>query len=279
MANITAKMVQKLRKETNVGMMECKKALTESGGDHDKAMQLLRERGVEVAAKKSSREVKDGVVAARVSEDHQQGAIIEVDCETDFVTRNAVFKQFVDGLGEKSLSVASGELAESVKDELTAKIAEIGENIIVARNDKISVSDTGIIASYVHLGGKVGVLAEVACTKEESIAKDAFHELAKDITLHVAAVNPQALTREDIDQKTIDAEREIYKKQMEDKPDHIIDQIIKGKMDKFFAQNCLLEQGFVKDPDQSLTELLEEKGKELNDTFSIRKYIRYELGN
>ncbi|AKJ63624.1 translation elongation factor Ts [Kiritimatiella glycovorans] len=278
MGEITAKDVKVLRDATHVSMMECKKALQEADGDMDRAMTLLRERGMAVAAKKATRTAKDGKVAARVSEDGSRAAMIEVNCETDFVTRNEKFQAFVEELSEKALDAEDDSLAEKVKDDLTARIAEIGENLVVRRNVRFELQGTGLLASYVHLGGKVGVLLEMGCEKPETASADAFRELARDLTLHVAATDPEALSREDVPQEKVDAEREIFKKQVEGKPEHIIEKIVEGKVDKFYSQICLLEQGFVKDDKISVTELMKQKGGEVGDTFSIRRYARYQLG-
>lgn len=278
MAEITAAQVKELRDATNVSMMECKKALVESGGDKDKAMRLLRERGLAIAGKRAERAANQGLVAAEVLNGGKTGVMIEVNCETDFVARNENFQKFVADLLVKARDYADGELAAAVKDELADQIAAIGENMVVRRNTKYEVQGTGAIASYIHLGGKIGILLEVGCENEASTENDEFKELVKDITLHIAASNPTYLKREDVPQDVIDSEKEIFAKQVEGKPANIIEKIVDGKIDKFFGQICLVEQPFVKDPDQSVTQLLEAKGKALGDTFSIRRYTRYQIG-
>jgi elongation factor Ts len=278
MAEITAALVKELRDATNVGMMDCKKALVEAGGDKDKAVQLLRERGVAIAGKKASRTAKEGLVAAEVAEAGKLGVMIEVNCETDFVARNEVFQAFVAELVEKAKTVDDGALADAVSDEVTAKVAEIGENLIVRRNVKYEVQGEGKVVSYVHLGGKVGVLVEVGCSKAETTETDKFKETAKDITLHIAASNPQYLADGEVPEDVIAAERDIYAKQMKDKPAEIIDKIVDGKMKKFYSQVCLLDQGFVKDPDQTVAEMVAASGKELGDELVIRRFTRYQVG-
>lgn len=280
MAEITAKEVKALRDATNVSMMECKKALQEANGDMDAAMKVLRERGMAVAAKKASRVAKDGKVQAMVSDDAQQGCMFEVNCETDFVTRNDSFKEFVAELGPKAMEAETGTLAETMKDEVTAKIAEIGENIVLRRNEKWTVQGTGAIASYVHLGGKVGVLVEIGCEKAETVNNPIFQEVAKDLTLHIAAAMPQYLCRDEVPAALVEEEKDIARKQLEaeGKPANIIENILVGKINKFCSQICLIEQAFVKDDKVSITKLLEEKGKELGDTLTIKRYCRYQLG-
>ncbi len=277
MVEISAALVKELREETNVGMMECKRALVEAGGDKEKAVRILRERGLAVAGKKASRTAKDGQVAADITDGGRTGVMVEVNCETDFVARNAIFQDFMKKVVEKARTV-EGDLATAMKDEVTAKIQEIGENIIVRRHVRYQVQGNGIVASYIHLGGKVGVLLEVGCEKAETAQKDLFKEVVKDVTLHIAACNPQYLNRTEVPEKVLASEKEIYAKQVQGKPANIIEKIVLGKLDKFFQQICLLEQGFVKDPDQTVTELLATKGKELEDTLAIRRFTRYQVG-
>jgi elongation factor Ts len=278
MADITAGMVKQLREATNVGMMECKRALTEAGGDMDKAMKLLREMGLAVAAKKSTRATNQGLIATAATEDGACMSLIEVNCETDFVARNQNFIDFVANLARQALD-SDEPLADRAKDDVVAKVAEIGENINVRRNTRFQLQGTGLLMSYIHLGGKVGVLIEVGCEKAETVAADAFQELAKDLCLHVAAASPQYLTADEVPQDVVAEEREIFSKQVKDKPAQIIDKIVDGKMNKFYAEVCLLDQGFVKEPKQSITELLAETGKAVGDTPVIRRFVRYQLGS
>ena len=275
---ITAALVKELRDETGLGMMECKKALQETSGDKQAAFKVLRERGLAIAGKKATRVAKDGRVACEIYDGGRSGVMIEVNCETDFVARNASFQAFMKELVAKSKQAADGTLAEMVKDDVAAKIAEIGENIIVRRNVRYNVKGIGAIAGYIHLGEKVGVLLEVGCTQEATVGKDVFREAVKDVTLHIAASNPQALQRGDISAEVVAAEREIYAKQVENKPANIVQKIVDGKLEKFYQQVCLVEQAFVKDPDQTVAEMLAARGKELGDTLTIRRFVRYQVG-
>ena len=274
MTQITAAMVKELRDATGVGMMECKKALVETGGDHAAALKVLRERGAAIAGKKASRSANEGLVASFLSEDGKLGTLIEVNCETDFVARNEDFQALVANLAEQAKSCEDNALAEAVKETITAKIAEIGENIVVGRNIKFEAQGPG----YIHLGGKVGVLLEVGCGKEASATTDVFREAAKDVTLHIAASNPQYLVREDVPEAEIEEEKAIFAKQAEGKPEQIIEKIVAGKIDKFFSQICLVEQGFVKDPDQCIADYLAARGKEIDDTLDVRRYVRFQIG-
>ena len=276
--DISASQVKELRDETGLGMMECKKALIETNGDKAAAIKVLRERGMAIAGKKADRVAKDGRVACDIYDGGRTGVMIEVDCETDFVARNTVFQAFMKDLVVKARGAADGALAESVKDQVQAKIAEIGENLIVRRNVRFAVQGEGIIAGYIHLGEKVGVLLEVGCSKAESVTQGAFRDAVKDVTLQIAASNPAYLDRSSVPADVIAAEREIYAKQVENKPANIVQKIVDGKLEKFYQQGCLIEQAFVKDPDVSITEMLAARSKELGDTLTVRRFVRYQVG-
>ena len=275
---ISSAQVKELRDETGLGMMECKKALVETNGDKTAAIKVLRERGLAIAGKKSDRLAKDGRVACDIYDGGRTGLMIEVDCETDFVARNSVFQTFMKELVAKARSAADNGLAEAVKDQVTAKIAEIGENLIVRRNIRFAVQGEGAVAGYIHLGEKVGVLLEVGCTQAATVAKDEFREAVKDVTLQIAASSPAYLDRASVPADVIQAEREIYAKQVENKPANIVQKIVDGKLDKFYQQSCLIEQAFVKDPDVSITEMLAARGKLLGDTLTVRRFVRYQVG-
>jgi elongation factor Ts len=274
--NITAAQVKELRDATNVSMMDCKRALQESEGDMDKAMKLLRERGMAVAAKKATRVAKDGKISAKVSDDGKTGVMIEINCETDFVPRNEKFQSFVAEMTDKAME-CDGDPAEAFKDEITAAIAEIGENIVLRKSEKF-IAENGAVASYIHMGGKVGVMVEFGLENETTATNDAFKELGLDVCLHVAAANPMALDEAGIPADLVEEEKALFAKQVEGKPENIIENILKGKLAKFYAQNTLLGQGFVKDDKMSISELLAAKGKELGDTITIKRYVRWQLG-
>ena len=277
MAEITAALVKELRDATNVSMMACKRCLQDADGDMDKALRLLREKGMATAAKKASRTANQGLVASKVADDSKSGAIIEINCETDFVARNPDFVSFVEALSAKANEI-DGPLADAVKDEIVQKITEIGENVVVKRNARFTLEGNGVVASYIHLGGKVGVLVEVNCEKAETVENEAFVEAVKDVGLHIAACSPRYLTSDEVPEDEIKSEREIYAKQVEGKPENIIGKIVDGKMKKFFGEICLVDQPFVKEPKQSLTEYLAEKGKLAGDTITIKRFARYQLG-
>ena len=278
MAEISASLVKELREETGVGMMECKKALVEANGDKAAAIKILRESGMAIAAKKATRTAKQGIIASEISADSQTGLMIEINCETDFVSKNDQFKGFVAEMLQSARGVADNALAEVAKAKVDAKIAEIGENIIARRNISYTVQGTGAIAAYVHLGGKLGVMVEVGCKNAASVQHPAVKALLADITLHITAVNPVCITRDQVPAETVQAEKEIYAKQVEGKPANIIEKIVVGKLEKFYGQICLVEQPFVKDQDKTVTAVLAEVGKAVGDEFSIRRFVRWQLG-
>jgi elongation factor Ts len=277
MVEINATQVKELREATNVSMMECKKALTEAGGDMAKATKFLRERGMAVAAKKASRVANQGLVASGLAEGGRVRALVEVNCETDFVAKNDSFKAFVADMAGKACQT-DGSLADQIKDALTAKIAEIGENLVVRRNIRYVQKDKGGVASYIHLNSKIGVLVELACQNDATQTNEVFLELLRDITLQITAAAPPYLTSRDVPPEVIASEREIYAKQVKDKPAQIVDKIVDGKMKKFYTDTCLVDQIFVKDTKMTITNLLAEKSKLLGDSITIRRFVRYQLG-
>jgi elongation factor Ts len=286
---ITASIVKELRDKTNAGMMDCKKVLTETNGDIDASIKLLRERGIMKAGSKSDRAATEGIITARVNSDSTSGILLEVNCETDFVSRNENFQAFVAGIADKlagsdakdhaaALAVPHGD--SSLENFVKEKVLELGENIQLRKYVRFDAAPGGVVTSYIHLGGKVGVLLEVGTTKQETASTEAFQELVKDLTLHIAASAPKGLSREDIPQDIVDAEKEIFRVRLleQGKPENILENILKGQMGKFFAESCFLEQGFVKDPDVTVNQLLENKGKELGDTITVTRFVRFGLG-
>ncbi|MFP6881741.1 MAG: translation elongation factor Ts [Roseibacillus sp.] len=286
---ITATQVKELRDRTNAGMMECKKALQESEGDIEGAIKRLREAGAIKAAKKADRAAKEGLVAAHIDADDKHGILVEVNSETDFVAKNEIFQDFISGLIDAVAASGAADLDAAnavshgdgtIDDFVKAKVMELGENLQFRRMTRFDVDGSGVVASYIHLGGKVGVLLEVGCELDASTADDGFREVVKDLTLHIAASAPAGLAREDIPADLLEAEKDLFRKQMENsgKPPEILDKIVEGKLGKFYSERCLLEQGFVKDPDVSIANLLEAKGKDLGDTLTVRRFVRYALG-
>jgi elongation factor Ts len=286
---ITASLVKELREKTGVAMMECKNALKETEGDIDAAIKILRERGEAKAEKKASRDANEGIIVAALDESGKSGVLVEINCETDFVAKNENFQAFV---GEVAATVLASDVTdleaakllpkgdETLGGFIKTKVLEMGENLQFRRFERLTLNGEGGVASYIHLGGKVGVLIEVSSGKAETASTDAFKDLVKDLTLHIAATSPAGLKREDIPAELVDSEKNIFRKQMEGagKPAEILEKIIEGKLGKFYSERCLLEQGFVKEPDTPIKNLLEAKSKELSDTITVNNFLRFGLG-
>jgi elongation factor Ts len=286
---ITASIVKELRDKTNAGMMDCKKVLTETNGDIEASIKLLRERGIMKSSKMADRAATEGVITARVNAGATSGLLLELNCETDFVSKNENFQAFVGGLADKLAESSAADLdaalalqvgEQSIEDTVKAKVGEVGENLQFRKYVRYDAAPGGVVASYIHLGGKVGVLIEVGTTQPETRGTDSFKELIKDLTLHIAACAPKGLSREDIPQSVVDNELDIFRARLEaeGKPANIIENILKGQIGKFFAESCFLEQGFVKDSDIKISALLEAKGKELGDTLTVTRFVRFGLG-
>lgn len=275
MSEISASLVGQLREMTGAGMMECKKALTEAKGDLQAAVDILRKKGAATAAKKAMREVKDGVIAQSIQGGARVGVIVEVNCETDFVAKNDVFRAFCDDVAR---TLATDPKAD-VESARAAQVAKIGENIKISRFDRYEVSGNGLVAAYIHTGAKVGVLVEVGAEKEETVQQEAFKNLVRDITLQIAAANPVAVSSDKVDPAIIAKEREIAAEQVKDKPAQVVEKIIAGKLEKFYQTVCLMDQGFVKaNGEMTVKEHVANVGKELGDQVIIRRFVRYQVG-
>ena len=275
MAEITAAMVGKLREMTGAGLMDCKKALSESSGNLENAVDILRKKGIASATKKAGREAKEGVIAQYIAPGGKLGVLVEVNCETDFVAKNESFRAFCDDVAKR--------LANNPNDDLeglrTEQVAKIGENIKISRHARLEVAGNGLIAAYIHTGAKVGVLVEVGAGKESTTANETFRELVRDITLQIAAANPVAVSRENVDPNVIAKEKEIAAEQVKNKPPHAMAKIIEGKLDKFFQTVCLVDQGFVKKNSEiTVKEHVANIAKQLGDDIVIRRFVRFQVG-
>ncbi len=276
---ISMKDVKEIRERTGAGVLDCKKALEENDGDLEKAVEYLREKGIADAAKKAGRIAAQGMVNVMIESDKKKGIIVEVNSETDFVAKNEKFIKLVDEISEHILQSEADSVdellneswyKESSKDLNTVikeAIASIGENINLRRFQKFETD--GFLQDYIHMGGKIGVLVDM-----DGEANEENKRVAKDIAMHIAASNPEFLSQEDVSEEAITREKKIYREQMlnEGKPENIIDNIVEGKMGKYYTQVCLLEQPFVKDQDISVSEYLADTG------LIVKRYIRYELG-
>jgi len=282
--NITATMVSELRKKTGAGMMDCKKALTETAGNMEEAVDFLRKKGLSAAAKKSGRVASEGAVAA--GSGGSIGAMIELNAETDFVAKNEAFQAFVTGIKDLLLAheIADVETLKTtdypgtdrtVAEELTHQIATIGENMGIRRIARIDAGQ-GIVTSYVHGAGKIGVLVELQTeSTDEKIAA-----LGKQLAMHVAAAAPQYLDRDSVPAGVVEKEKEIMRVKALDsgKPENIVEKIIAGQINKYFGEVCLMEQAFVIDPDQKVGKIVAALAKEIGTDIKLNSYVRYQLG-
>ncbi|MBI4250918.1 MAG: elongation factor Ts [Candidatus Tectomicrobia bacterium] len=284
---VTAQMVKELRTFTGAGIMDCKEALREKAGDFLEAVRFLRERGLASASKKAGRAASDGQVHALVEPGGRKGVLVEVNCETDFVARTEDFQGLLARVARHVADEGPGRLppaagGEPIQEAVSAAIAKLGENIIVARGDRLELpaGRAGRVVSYVHPGGRIGVLAEVACQSEAKAGSPGFAEIAKDVAMHVAASAPLYLEPGEIPQTLLDNEREILLAQQKDsgKPENILVKIVEGRFAKYKKEICLLEQPFVKDPDQTVRAMLAGRSKALGEAVSVSRFVRYQLG-
>jgi elongation factor Ts len=276
MAEITASAVGKLREMTNAGLMDCKKALAEANGDFDAAVDILRKKGQASAAKKAGREAREGVIASFIAPGAKVGVLSEVNCETDFVARNESFRTFCDELAKKYAADPNANL----EAERVAAVSKIGENILLGRHQRIEVAGTGLVAAYIHTGAKVGVLVEVGASKDETTQKEEFKQLVRDITLQIAAAHPGVVSREEVAADVIAKEDEINRQsdRLKGKPAQAMEKILQGMREKFFQTYCLVDQGFVKNPEMTVAQHVASTAKALGDDIKIRRFVRLQVG-
>jgi elongation factor Ts len=275
MSEITAASVGKLREMTNAGLMDCKKALTEAKGDLNLAVEVLRKKGIATAASKGAREAKEGVIVQHVQRGARLGILVEINCETDFVARNESFRTFCDEVARRLSADPNADL----EADRVAVVAKIGENIRISRFHRMEVNGNGMVAAYIHTGAKVGVLVEVGAAQEATVAHDDFKQLVKDITLQIAAGHPSWVAREQVPAEVLAKEREIAAEQVKDKPPQAIAKIVEGKLEKFYQTHCLVDQGFVKrNSEVSVKEHVASVAKQLGDEITIRRFVRFQVG-
>ena len=284
---ISASMVKELREKTGAGMMDCKRALSETDGDMEKSIELLREKGLAAAAKKSGRIAAEGLVRAYISEDMKAGSLVEVNCETDFVADNEEFITLTKNIAMQAVQTNSTTIDEfsgekyitdaamTVNDAVTALIAKLGENMSVRRFQKFSI-ENGIVQSYIHGGGRIGVLVELSCEKQD----DVLIQIAKDVAMQIAATSPLFLDNTCVDNETLEKEKEIYRVQAlnEGKPEKIVEKMVMGRVNKYYKEVCLLEQIWVKNADYTITKYLQEESKKLGADIKVTRYVRFERG-
>jgi|SRR5690554_2739300 len=295
---ISASTVKELRERTGAGMMDCKRALTETDGDIEKAIEFLREKGLAAAAKKAGRIAAEGLVGSSIAQDGKSGALIEVNCETDFVAKTDDFKAFVLDLAAHVVANAPQSLSsevggaegpylldqpfkdgKTVQEYITQMVANIGENISIRRFIRYE-SNTGLVQDYIHLGGKIGVLLELSVGRQESADNEEFKALAKDLTMQVAAARPEYVRRQEVPTEIVEKEKEIYKAQAvnEGKPENIAEKITMGRINKYFKEVCLEEQAFIKDNDLSVEKVISQLAQKLGDEIKVVRFARFEKG-
>ena len=291
MANITSQMVKELREMTQAGMMDCKKALVEADGDMDKAVEWLREKGLAAAAKKAGRIAAEGVVASYVSEDAKIGVVVEVNCETDFVAKTDNFINFSKNVAKHIAAANPADVDElmnqkfvddeskTITDLVSDATVSIGEKISIRRFARYEV-EAGAVETYIHMGGKIGVLLKVENDNAETLNNETFKTFYHDVALQIAAAKPSYVCKEEVPSENLAKEREILRAQAlnEGKPEKIVDKMVDGRIQKYYKEVCLIEQPFVKDGDKSIAQLTAEVAKEIGANIKIVSFERFERG-
>lgn len=298
MTDVTASLVNELRRETGAGLMDCKKALVEADGDKERAKELLRIRGQTVAEKKVGRTAQEGVAYALVNEIGDAGLLVEVNCETDFVARTDDFQALVQDLvshftssshfGATQLFSDPEPLLEepfesggTLRDRISEAVGKIGENIQLGRVAVLNLSGRpALVQPYMHMGGAIGVLAGAEAGRPETVAARRFRELLRDLALQVAAADPVAIRREEIPPGRLEKERRIFREQTlaEGKPEDLVDKIVEGRLQKFYRESVLEEQSFIKEEKKRVSQIIAEAEKELADSIAVQAYFRFQVG-
>jgi len=288
MADISAADVMRLRKMTGQGMMDCKAALNESGGDVDKAVEILRRKGLATMAKRAERETSEGLVITRAAADGKTAVLATLCCETDFVAKSEDFKAAAATMGEYAMActqcAGAQNLAETqlkgkkFADTLTELVSKTGEKTLVGDYAKFTLSGPGLITTYIHFNGKVGAMVQIDAGSEAVAASDAIKRVAADVAMHITAAKPLALDHAGIDPDIVAREKAIFADQITGKPAEIVDKIVEGKMKKFYAENCLLDQPFVKDDKKSVAEVVADAAKKAGGQAKIAGFVRFEVG-
>jgi elongation factor Ts len=288
MAEIPASLVMKLRKMSGQGMMDCKRALQEANGDIEQAMGVLRKKGLSTLAKRAERETSEGTVVYKMSKEGKAAAMAMLCCETDFVAKSDDFVAAAQALADFALACQADEGVENILDTtvdgkkfsdiLTETVSKTGEKIQVADFAKYRLDGPGLISTYIHFNEKVGTMVQIETGDETTAASDILKQTASDIAMHITATKPLSLDKEGIRPETVEQEKAIFAEQMKNKPADIIDKIVEGKMKKFFAENCLLQQEFVKDDSKTVKQVLTEAAKQAGGEATIKRYVRFEVG-
>ena len=278
---ITIQQIKELREATAAGMGACKEALTATNGNMEEAVKYLREKGLAIQAKRVDKESKQGIVAAACAADGKSAALVEINCETDFVANTDGFKEFVNKAADVAL--AGGDIAETLKDEYQMLLTKTGENVKIRRSEKYVLEGTGALSSYIHMGGKIGVMVELGCSKPETASSGAFTGLAHMLCLQIAANAPKYIDAPDIPQSEVDAELEVKLAALKEQkgklpPEQALVGIKKGMAAKFATQICLLKQPYVADDKQNVEQVVAAAAKETGDTITVKRFTRFQLG-
>jgi elongation factor Ts len=288
MTEISASMVMKLRKMSGQGMMDCKRALQEANGDIEQAMGILRKKGLATLAKRAERETSEGTVVCKVSEDGKVAAMATLCCETDFVAKSDDFVAAAKTLADAALTCPADEGTDNILDTivdgkkfsdiLTETVSKTGEKTEVGDFAKYKLDSPGLITTYIHFNDKVGTMVQIETSDDNVATADVLKRTASDIAMHITATKPLALDKEAISPEIIEKEKAIFAEQVKNKPANIIDKIVEGKIRKFFAENCLLEQPFVKDDSKSVAQVLTEAAEQAGGEAKIKRFFRFEVG-
>jgi len=288
MSEIPASMVVKLRKITGQGIMDCKSALAEANGDMDKAVQILRKKGLATLVKRAERETSQGLVVSKSSDDGKTAALATLCCETDFVARSSDFVAAAQALADFALACPADEGVENVletslngqkfSDIVTETVSKTGEKIQVGDYTKCKLDGPGIISIYIHFNGKVGTMVQIETSSDDVATADALKRTASDIAMHITATKPMSLDKDGLKPEIVEQEKVVFREQVKDKPANIIEKIVEGKMKKFYAENCLLEQPFVKDDSKTVAQVLTEAAKQAGGQAKIKGFARFDVG-
>ena len=288
MAEIPASLVVKLRKMSGQGMMDCKKALEEANGNIEEAMAILRKKGLATLAKRAERETTQGLVVGKTSGDGKTAVLASLCCETDFVANSDDFKAAAEKLAEYAMACKADEGAENVleteldgkkfRDVMTEVVSKTGEKTEVGDYAKFRVDGTGFISTYIHFNKKVGTMVEIEISDAKLASSDEMKRTGADVAMHITATKPIAMDKSSIDPKVIESEKSIYAEQVKNKPANIVDKIVEGKMKKFFEENCLLEQKFVKDDTRTVAQVVDDAAKKAGGQAKIKRYVRFDVG-
>jgi elongation factor Ts len=288
MAEIPASLVVKLRKMSGQGMMDCKKALEEANGNIDEAMAILRKKGLATLAKRAERETTQGLVVSKTSADGETAALASLCCETDFVANSDDFKAAAQKVAQYAIVCSTDEGIDNLleteiegkklKDVITEVVSKTGEKTEVGDYAKFRLDGSGFISTYIHFNSKVGTMVEISTSDPKMTSSDEMKRTGADVAMHITATKPLALDKSGIDPKVIEQEKSIYAEQVKNKPANIVDKIVEGKMKKFYEENCLLEQKFVKDDTKTVAQVLDEAAKQAGGSAKIKRFVRFDVG-